>query len=945
MVSNTIKTVNKSLHDDIYLLGKLLGEAIHSTEGEKTFNDIEELRRASVRTRREPTDENIQALSQAIDALSDDEANTMARAFSYFLHLANIAEDHDQQRLLKSKTLPSSLKHTLTMLAQEGISAQELLQALQQTNLVPVLTAHPTEVQRKSTLDSHQAIANKLIAYHQQEEGDDEQMDIIEDLAAHIKIMWLTRMLRANKLTVDNELDNVNNYFSTTFLKAIPALYKQLNRETRQQFGVSFDELPSFLTIGSWIGGDRDGNPNVNAETLKSAFRKQAVTLFSYYLEELKALGTELSMSTLLTDVSTDLLEQSEISIDRSPHRLDEPYRRVIINSYARLAATAKTFSDGKLQILNVQAAESYASPEDFLADLILIAKSLRQNHGESIAQLRLNTIIQSVKIFGFHLATVDLRQSSDVHEAVLTELYTRNRSTRDGQPLVYSALSETEKVDLLIEELNNPRPLMSPWQQYSEQTSKELLILQTAAQMRQRYGHRAIKQYIVSHTETLSDLLEILVLQQETGLISLETDEQGLAKPIQAHDGLIVVPLFETIPDLEAGPSIMDQWLSIPLVKERVMKAQQGLQEVMLGYSDSNKDGGYLTSNWSLYKAEKALVEVFKKHAVRLRMFHGRGGAVGRGGGSSFDAILAQSPGSVAGQIRLTEQGEVIQNKYRSAALGKWHLEHLLSATLQTSVGKQASEPDLFMQEHASLLEHLSQVSQSTYRQLVYGTEGFVNYFFAATPINEIAGLNIGSRPASRKKGQRIEDLRAIPWGFSWAQCRVLLPGWYGFGTAVNTYLEKGFAGEPNSREERLARLRAIAKGWRFFKTMLSNMEMVLAKSDLKIAEQYSTLVTDEALRQRIFSMIKHEHSLTVQHLKEILDVDELLADNKVLANILQERFAYIDPLNYLQVEVIGRLRQHRAANQQNRYESLRDERSVHLTINGIAAGLRNSG
>ena len=943
-MSNTIKKVNKRLHEDIYLLGKLLGEAIHSTEGQKVFDDIESLRRAAVRTRREPTEQNIHALSTAIDALSDDEANTMARAFSYFLHLANIAEDHELQRVLKSKSLPSSLSQTLASLQAEGVTATGLYTALEQMNVVPVLTAHPTEVQRKSTLDAHQTIANKLIAFHQQED-ESIQEEIVEDLAAHIKILWLTRMLRTNKLTVDNEIDNVNNYFATTFLKAIPALYKSFNREINKVFDKKFDELPSFLTIGSWIGGDRDGNPNVNAETLKQAFRKQASTLFSHYLSEVRALGTELSISSMLTDVSPDLREQSDHSIDHSPHRLDEPYRRVIITIYARLAATAKEFSDGKLQVLNVKPAEPYASPEAFLADLNLVEESLRLNHCASIANLRLNNLIQSVKIFGFHLATVDLRQSSDVHETVLTELYLRNRSTLNGKPFVYSDLSEEEKVDLLLKELNEPRPLVSPWQHYSEQTSKELLILQTAAQMRARYGHRAIQQYIVSHTETLSDLLEVLVLQQETGLIRLETDENGNLLPIEAYDGVTVAPLFETIPDLEAGATIMDNWLSIPIVRERVMKAQLGLQEVMLGYSDSNKDGGYLTSNWSLYKTELALVEVFKKHGVRLRMFHGRGGAVGRGGGPSFDAILAQPPGSVAGQIRLTEQGEVIQNKYRSVALGKWHLGLLLSATLQTSIGAFATKPDVFMQEHADLLERLSQISQDAYRKLVYGTEGFVNYFFAATPINEIAGLNIGSRPASRKKGQRIEDLRAIPWGFSWAQCRVLLPGWYGFGTAVHTYLEQGFAGEPATREERLARLRHMAKGWPFFKSTLSNMEMVLAKSDLKIAEEYSKLVGDEVLRQRIFNMIKHEHTLTVSCVKEILDIEELLANNQELANTLQERFAYVDPLNYLQIEVIDRLRRHRAENQQNRYENLRDERSVHLTINGIAAGLRNSG
>lgn len=942
-MSNTIKKVNKRLHDDIYLLGKLLGEAIQSTEGQKVFDGIEGLRRAGVRARREPSEANTQALSNTIDKLSDDEANTAARAFSYFLHLANIAEDHEQQRHLKTQNSTASLEYTLATLAKEKIDAKQLAQALQRMLLVPVLTAHPTEVQRKSTLDAHQAIADKLIAYHQQDES--EQEDIVAELAAHIKILWLTRMLRANKLTVDNEIDNVNNYFSTTFLPAVPALYKRFQRQIDKLFNTQQFELPCFLTLGSWIGGDRDGNPNVNAETLRSAFRKQAVTLFQYYLKEVRALATELSMSKLLTNVSDSLQERSEHSLDSSPHRLDEPYRRVLITVYAKLAATAKAFSDGKLQLLNVKPAEAYHSPEDFLADLNLVAESLRLNHGASIADLRLNNLIQAIKIFGFHLATVDLRQSSDVHEAVLEELFARTNSTFEGKPFVYSALTEEQKVTLLLEELQNTRPLVSPWQQYSEQTSKELEILQTAAQMRKRYGHRAIQQYIVSHTETLSDLLEVLVLQQETGLISMQTDALGQRLPIAPHDGVIVVPLFETIPDLEAGAHIMDQWFSIPLVRERVMKAQLNLQEVMLGYSDSNKDGGYLTSNWSLYKTEIALVDVFARHGVQLRLFHGRGGAVGRGGGSSFDAILAQPPGSVAGQIRLTEQGEVIQNKYRSAPLGKWHLELLLSATLQTSVGTQADAPDTFMQQHQTLLEQLSQISQTTYRQLVYGTEGFVDYFFAATPINEIAGLNIGSRPASRKKGQRIEDLRAIPWGFSWAQCRVLLPGWYGFGTAIHTYLEKGFTGEPNNREDRLAQLRHMAKHWRFFKTMLSNMEMVLAKSDLKIAKEYSTLVKDEVLRQRIFSMIEHEHTLTVNCLKEILEVDELLAHNEVLANTLQERFAYIDPLNYLQVEVIGRLRKHREENHQNRYENLRDERSVHLTINGIAAGLRNSG
>ncbi|WP_081710713.1 phosphoenolpyruvate carboxylase [Pelistega indica] len=942
-VSNTIKEVNKSLHEDIYLLGKLLGEAILTTEGENTFQQIESLRRAAVKTRREPTNEHIQDLNKAIDALSDEDANKIARAFSYFLHLTNIAEDQDQQRHLKTHKLHANLTYTLDLLEKDGVDSQTFLAKLKHTQLVPVLTAHPTEVQRKSTLDAHQAISDTLTAYHQELDQDDRET-VLDNLGAHIQLLWLTRMLRTNKLTVENEIDNVNNYFATTFLKAIPQLYKRLDKELFKRYKTT-TKLPSFLTIGSWIGGDRDGNPNVNASTLKSAFYKQAATLFSYYLEEVHQLGTELSLSTMLHNVSSSLQEASDHSIDHSPHRIDEPYRRVIITIYARLAATANVFSNGAVQLVHVKAASPYTTPQDFLTDLLMIEESLRLNQAEKLSHIRLKNLIQSVNIFGFHLASIDLRQSSDVHETILSELYTRSRTLFEGKPFIYSELSEEQKVSLLLEELTNPRPIYSTWQKYSELTTKELLILQTAAQIRQQFGPQAIKQYIVSHTETLSDLLEILVLQQQSGLINIQADEQGQLLPIQENDGLIVVPLFETIPDLEAGANIMDDWLSIPIIHDRVLKAQNGLQEVMLGYSDSNKDGGYLTSNWSLYKTEIALVRVFKKHQIHLRLFHGRGGAVGRGGGSSFEAILAQAPGSVAGQIRLTEQGEVIQKKYRSAPLGLWHLEHLLSATLQASLSAKANAPDAFMENYGGLMEQLSKLSQSSYRELVYGTEGFVDYFFAATPINEIAGLNIGSRPASRKKGQRIEDLRAIPWGFSWAQCRLLLPGWFGFGTAVQTYLDKGFEGEPSTREKRLQRLREMAQGWPFFKTTLSNMEMVLAKSDLRIAEQYSTLVNNAELRQTIFDKIRHEHTLTVASLKEILQIDELLANNPLLANTLKERFAYIDPLNYLQVEVIRRLRQHQANKDQNRYESLRDERSVHLTINGIAAGLRNSG
>ncbi|MCD0506064.1 phosphoenolpyruvate carboxylase, partial [Bordetella petrii] len=581
----------------------------------------------------------------------------------------------------------------------------------------------------------------------------------------------------------------------------------------------------------------------------------------------------------------------------------------------------------------------AYDAPRELAADLAVIAASLSAHHAAPIARLRLSGLQQAVEVFGFHLATVDLRQSSDVHERVLTELFTRAGTQADGKPMDYSRLDEDARVVLLRAELAQARPLASPWIAYSEETTRELAVLRAAAAGRARYGRLAVQQTIVSHTETLSDLLEVLVLQKETGLI----DAPGIE--IGAGDGLMVVPLFETIPDLERGPEIMAAWLDLPEVRQRVKRAQNGTQEVMLGYSDSNKDGGFLTSNWSLYQAERALVDVFSARNVRLRLFHGRGGSVGRGGGSSFDAILAQPPGTVAGQLRLTEQGEVIQSKYKDAEVGRWHLELLVAATLESTLAPRAaatSAEDARMAHYGPAMSFMSETAQRSYRGLVYDTPGFAEYFFAATPITEIAGLNIGSRPASRKQGQHIDDLRAIPWGFSWAQCRLMLTGWYGVGSAIEAYLETGAPGAPRSRRARLAQLREMAREWPAFRTLLSNMEMVLAKSDLAIAARYAQLVPGRSLRERIFGQISAEHGRTIAVLR-LLTQRELLADNPALRESLRERFAYIDPLNYLQIELIRRYRNEQRDGSKEPDKRVRS--AIHLTINGIAAGLRNSG
>ena len=936
------------LRHDIRLLGRLLGAVIEECEGKRVFDTIETLRRTAVKFRREGNDADGKLLEQRVKRLQGSDPNSVARAFSYFLHLYNIAEDRDQNRRQRARAIADdapargSLREAVQVLAGQGVSPARIRRLLAEACVMPVLTAHPTEVQRKSTLDVHREIAAALA----QRDGTltpEERADLDAALLGRVATLWQTRMLRYTRLTVADEIENALSYYRSTFLQVIPRLYadlsKLLNREPAKPFAAPPAPLEPFLRMGSWIGGDRDGNPNVDAGTLERALLRQATVLFEHYLQEVHALGAELSATTLLIAADAELLALAEASGDDSPHRRDEPYRRALIGVYARLAATAQRLTGQDLARRSTMAAPAYETPQELSADLAVIAASLAAHHGAPIGKLRLAGLQQAVEVFGFHLATVDLRQSSDVHERVLAELFARAGTQRDGKPLDYLKLDEDERVALLRAELAQARPLASPWIAYSEDSTRELAVLRAAAAGRARYGKQAVRQTIVSHTETLSDLLEVMVLQKEAGLIA------PAGQDIEPEDGLMVVPLFETIPDLQRGAAIMAAWLDLPEIRQRVKLAQNGAQEVMLGYSDSNKDGGFLTSNWSLYQAERELVEVFSARNVRLRLFHGRGGSVGRGGGSSFDAILAQPPGTVAGQIRLTEQGEVIQSKYKDAEVGRWHLELLVAATLESSLAPRAeatSAEDAHMAHYGPAMSFMSDTAQRTYRGLVYETPGFADYFFAATPVSEIAGLNIGSRPASRKKGQRIDDLRAIPWGFSWAQCRLMLTGWYGMGSAIEAYLETGAPGAPRSRRSRLAQLREMAQDWPAFRTMLSNMEMVLAKSDLAIAARYAQLVPQRGRRERIFGAISAEHGRTLAMLK-LLTRRELLADNPTLQASLRERFAYIDPLNYLQIEVI---RRHRAAQKHPDAEvDIRVQRAIHLTINGIAAGLRNSG
>ena len=924
------------LRQDIRKLGKSLGDIVQRYEGDAVFNVIEQLRRAAVRFRREHDHAQLEQLEQHIPQLNDHQARSVARAFAYFLHLSNIAEDHTLNQKWNqpnSDSEPESLDYAVEQLLQNH-TTDELVALLAQACIMPVLTAHPTEVQRQSTLALHKAIAALLPQTHQPNLTARQQKRLAQKLDGLISTLWQTRLLRQHTLTVGDEIDNALAYYKHTFLEVIPELYFDLEQLlTEKGVTPSTAPLPDFLRMGSWIGGDRDGNPNVDAQTLEQALQRQASVLVTHYLQEIKELGTELSLAASFAKASPELLALSALSQDNSEHRLDEHYRRVFIHFYARMTATGLRLTGRKLAIRPTYEAEAYENAEAFLADLNCVAESLALDHSQSISNLRLRQLIQAVKTFGFHLATVDLRQSSDVHERVLNELFQSAGVKINGRPVQYSRLNESDRIVVLRAELAETRPLASPWLSYSAETEKELAILRMAAQCRRIYGTRAIEQHIVSHTETLSDLLEILVLQQETGL----TFPGMYEGPVS---GLMVVPLFETIPDLQCGPEIMAQWLDLPEVNARIKHAQNGVQEVMLGYSDSNKDGGYLCSNWSLYQAEQELVRVFEQRQIRLRLFHGRGGTVGRGGGSSFDAILAQPASSVNGQIRLTEQGEMIQSRYKDPEVGRWHLDMFVSATLQASGNTSTKPKDEHNAQYDAVMQYLSDQAQSAYRDLVYETPGFSDYFFSATPVLEIAGLNIGSRPASRKSMQRIEDLRAIPWSFSWAQCRLPLPGWYGVGSAIQSYLDHGLDSQSLNKEQRLALLQNMAQNWPFFRTLLSNMEQVLAKTDLTIGQHYSELVQDQELASTIFNRIKNEFELTLGHFKQLTGHD-LLEQDPELNAALVERFAYIDPLNYLQVELLRRYRQ----SDDGSHDPKLCQSTIHLTINGIAAGLRNSG
>ena len=906
------------LREDIRLLGRLLGDCVREQEGEDIFDIIESIRQSSIRFHRDDDETAKQELENFLNALDPDQAVQVVRAFSYFSHLANIAEDQHHIRRTRAhdiagdKPRAGTIVNALARAATAGISSAAIRAFFQDALVSPVLTAHPTEVRRKSTMRHEMEVAVQLDKRERGHRTPDELAAIDEQLHRSVLTVWQTNLLRQSKLAVRDEVENGLSYYDFTFFRELQKFYAALeDRLDTLEPDEAGTAINSFLRIGSWIGGDRDGNPFVTADVLRQTLQMQSTRAFAFYLEELHELGGELSLSTRVVNVSAALKTLADKSPDTSSHRKFEPYRRAISGLYARLAATSVKFGSSAPSRHPIGQAEPYQSPAELLADLDNIRASLCENRSAALTNGRLRHLSRAIDCFGFHLASLDLRQNSAVHERAVAELF---EAVEPGTG--YTGKSEGQRVDLLVGELTTARALVRPSWSYSKTTESELAVLEAAAEAHRVFGPRAIPTAIISNTTDVSDLLELAVLLKQVGLI----------KP-EGHSAINIVPLFETIEDLRNCIDIMDRLLSIPQYRTLV-DSLSGVQEVMLGYSDSNKDGGFVTSGWELYKAEIGLIDLFKRHDVKLRLFHGRGGTVGRGGGPSYEAILAQPNGAVQGQIRLTEQGEIISSKYSNPDLGRRNLEAMTAATLEATLlqPEQKTPDERFLQT----MEQLSAHAYAAYRGLVYETDGFEAYFRASTVISEISSLNIGSRPASRKKSDKISDLRAIPWVFSWAQCRLMLPGWYGFGTAVEKWLER-------NPENGMAHLQQMYNDWPFFRTQLSNMDMVLAKSSIAIASRYAALVEDEDLRRKIFGRIREEWRASIDALLQISGNDKLLQGNALLARSIQNRFPYLDPLNHIQVEL---LKQHRRNS-----DDPKVLRGIQLTINGISAGLRNSG
>lgn len=888
---------NKAVvQEEVLILTELLEDITKNMLAPETFEKIMQLKELS-------TQEDYQGLNQLVTSLTNDEMAYISRYFSILPLLINISEDVDlayeinHQNNIDQDYL-GKLSATIKMVAEKE-NAVEILEHL---NVVPVLTAHPTQVQRKSMLDLTNHIHTLLRKYRDVKLGLINKEKWHNDLRRYIEIIMQTDMIREKKLKVTNEITNVMEYYNSSFLKAVPHLTAEYKRLAKKH-GLELKH-PKPITMGMWIGGDRDGNPFVTADTLKQSAMTQCEVIMNYYDEKIYQLYREFSLSTSIVNVGKQVREMARQSKDNSIYREKELYRRALFDIQSKIQATKAYLIEDK------EVGTRYETANDFYKDLITIRDSLLENKGEALISGDFVELIQAVEIFGFYLASIDMRQDSSVHEACVAELL-----KSAGIHSRYSELSEKEKCQLLLKELEeDPRILSATHVGKSELLEKELAIFKAARKLKDKLGDDVIRQTIISHATSVSDMLELAILLKEVGLVDKERAR------------VQIVPLFETIEDLDHSEETMREYLSLPLAKKWIA-SRNNYQEIMLGYSDSNKDGGYLSSCWTLYKAQQQLTAIGDEFGVKITFFHGRGGTVGRGGGPTYEAITSQPLKSIKDRIRLTEQGEVIGNKYGNKDAAYYNLEMLVSAAINRMITQWKSDTNT-SNRYEAIMDQVVDRSYDIYRDLVFGNDHFYDYFFESSPIKAISSFNIGSRPAARKTITEIGGLRAIPWVFSWSQSRVMFPGWYGVGSSFKEFIDQN--------PENIEILRDMYQNWPFFQSLLSNVDMVLSKSNMNIAFEYAKLCEDDQVKA-IYDTILDEWQLTKNVILEIEGYDELLAENPYLKASLDYRMPYFNILNYIQLELIKRQRRGELSSDQ--------EKLIHTTINGIATGLRNSG
>ena len=927
------------IKEEAEILTNLLDDITKNLVRPETFDKIRQLKDLS-------KTQNYRELNQIVEQLTNEEMTVISRYFAILPLLINISEDVDlAYEINHLNNVDGEYLGKLSSTIKEVAKNEDAQEILENLNIVPVLTAHPTQVQRKTMLDLTNHIHALLRQHRDVKAGLMNENKWYNNLRCNIEIMMQTDMIRDKKLKVTNEITNVMEYYNSSFLQAVPNLmleYKRLAKEHGLEL-----EQPRPITMGMWIGGDRDGNPFVTAETLKRSATIQSEVILNYYIEKISKLYRHFSLSTSLSKTSEAVAEMAALSSDTSVFREKEPYRRAFHYIQSKLIQTLVNLKEwtmvgetredryaverllgtnahqqgpvsdyignrisGALKKISEKESPAYASAQEFKEDLEKIKDSLLENKSEYLISGEFAELLEAIDVFGFYLASIDMRQDSSVHEACVAELL-KSAGINDH----YSDLSEDEKCQVLLKELlEDPRILSATHAEKSELLEKELAIFQTARELKDRLGEEVIRQNIISHATSVSDMLELAVMLKEVGLVDTEKAR------------VQIVPLFETIEDLDHSEETMRSYLSLPIAK-RWIASKNNYQEIMLGYSDSNKDGGYLSSCWTLFKAQQQLTAIGDEFGVKITFFHGRGGTVGRGGGPTYEAITSQPLKSINDRIRLTEQGEVIGNKYGNKDAAYYNLEMLVSATINRMIAEQKSPFSMF-DRFGEVMDKVVNRSYDIYRDLVFGNEHFYDYFFESSPIKAISSFNIGSRPAARKTITEIGGLRAIPWVFSWSQSRVMFPGWYGVGSSFKEFIDE----DP----ENIETLRYMYKNWPFFQSLLSNVDMVLSKANMDIAFEYAQLCEEEEVRN-IYQIILHEWQLTKDIILMIEEQDELLAENPYLKESLDYRMPYFNVLNYIQLELIRRQRTGQLPADQDKL--------IHITINGVATGLRNSG